>query len=79
MLVGIGNEGGPGTTELVRWRPGDTHFDALPIEFHLGEDFTRRLAALDDETAVVFDITTGGRIRAFTFPPLEASGRPAPG
>ena len=72
MLVGIGNnDGGPGATELVRWRPGDDHFDAFPIEFHLGEDYTRRIAAMDDETAVVLDVTTGGRIRAFTFPPLQ--------
>jgi len=72
MLVAIGaTDGGQGAIELVRWRPGDAHFDAFPIEFNLGEDYTRRITAIDDDTIVVFDLNVGGRIRAFTFPPLD--------
>lgn len=73
MLVAIGATGaGRGTTELVRWRPGDAFFDAFPIDFNIGEDFTRRIAAMDDDTVAVLDLNVGGRVRAFTFPPLDA-------
>jgi hypothetical protein len=73
MLVGIGAaEGGSGTTELVRWRPGAPHFEAFPIELGSGETWTRRIAALDDNTVAVLDTNEGGRVRAFTFPPLAA-------
>jgi hypothetical protein len=74
MLVGIGDSGGGrGSTELVRWRPGDTYFEAFPIEFNIGENFTRRIAGLDDETVVVLDLNTGGRVRAFTFPSFASN------
>lgn len=77
LLMAIGNSGGGrGTTELVRWRPGDTYFEAFPIDFGIGENLTRRIAALDDNTVAVLDLNIGGRIRAFTFPPLAANDRP---
>ena len=77
MLMAIGDSaGGRGTTELMRWQPGNSYFEAFPIDLGPVENSTRRIAALDDDTVAVFDVTTGGRIRAFTFPPLTTNDQP---